>query len=389
MPRRETYGMNARFITSLTLGTALALGTLVSGEALLRSNDWHYYRGAPHRVMWSLERDREMAHPSDPYVFNPHQLWAPRPGARLAWTESERFNAEGYRGPLLSVERPPKTLRLVALGGAGALGVGVAADETFAALTARLVSSRAIPCESMNLGVENFSLRQSLERYRDLARPYRPHIVVVAVSSRTSYSPAPGAITDDDLIAATRSLDTVNLTSPPSVKGGLRLVQGFHWLRDALGGPYWEDRDFQFHLKRLEPTVRSLDWPGIRRVPMRDFYESLSLLLQETRQDGAHLILLVLPSPTALRVPPIQLAYDRAALDFGEREKLLVLDERNPYLAGLASDLVSTDSYGADRYSSTCGHASIALALTEIIVRGIATKSAQLENYKDPPPKDK
>ncbi|MBL8857144.1 MAG: hypothetical protein JNL28_01385 [Planctomycetes bacterium] len=381
--------MSARFITSLTLGTVLTVGALASGEALLRRHDWRYYRGAPHRVMWSLQRDREMARADDPYQFHAHQLWAPRPGARLVWTESERFNADGYRGPLLPVERPPRTLRLVALGGAAALGVGVANEDTFAALTARFVSARSIPCESMNLGVENFSLRQSLERYRDLARPYRPHIVVAAVSARTSYSPAPGGITDDELIEATRPLDRVHLAHPPSVKDGLRLVQGFHWLRDALGGPYWEDRDFQFHLRRLEPSSRSLDWPGIRRVPMNDFYGSLSLLLQETRQDGAHLVLLVLPTPATERVPPIQRAYDRAALDFGEREQLLVLDERNPHILGLNTDLVSTDVYGADRYPTACGHEAIATALSEIIVRGISAKNAQLENRRESAPKDR
>ena len=379
--------MSARFITRLTLATVLTVGAAVSGEIWLRNHDWHYYRGAPHRVMWSLERDREMARASDPYKFHPHQLWSPRPGGRLAWTEDECFNAEGYRGPLLAVERPAKTLRIAVLGGAAALGVGVAQEDTFAALTARLVSARAIPVESMNLGVENYSLRQSLERYRDLARPYRPHIVIVLVSTRASYSPASGGVPDDALIAQTRPFDRVNLSHPPSVMDGPRLLQGFHWLRDAIGGPYWEDRDFQFHLKRLEPSSRRLDWPGTRRVPMNDFNGSLSLFLQETRQDGAHLILIVLPGSDTERMSPIQRAYDRATLDFGEREKLILLDERNPHLAGLSSDLVSTDEYGADRYPSTCGHASIAVALTEIIVRGIAAKSAQLENYRDPPPK--
>ncbi len=377
--------MTRRFPLRFALYAALTAGGVVAGEAALRESDWQYYRGAPHRVVWSLARDRAMARPDDPFMFCTRQLWCPRPNARLPWTENEHFNSAGYRGPLLAVERPPKTLRLVALGGAATLGVGVPYEDTFPNLTARLVTMRAMRCESMNLGVQNYSLRQSLERYRDLARPYRPHIVVVSVSARASYSPAPGGMTDDENIEMYRSLEPAHPQHPPCVQGGLRLVQGLWWLKDAIGGPYWEDRDFEFHLKRLEPSARRLDWPGTRRVPMNDYQGSLSLLLQETRQDGAHLVLLVLPPPDTKRVPPIEAAYSRAAVEFGEREKLILLDERNPHLAGLAAELVSTDMYSADRYSSPCGHAAIAEALSDIIVRGMAVKAAQPPPPKEPP----
>lgn len=368
-----------------SLGAAATAGALVAIEVGLRQCDWQYQRGAPQRVLWSLERDRAMARDTDPYRFHPHQLWAPRPGARLPWTTSERFNAEGYRGPLLSVERPKGWLRLVTIGGAAALGVGVELQDTFGELTARLVSARAIPCESMNLGVEYASIRQSLERYRDLARPYRPHIVVLAVSTRTAYGPAPGAVTDDENIALNRPLDTSDRRVPPCVEGGARVAAGLAWLRDAALGPYWTDRDFQFRLKRLEPTARRLDWPGVRRVPMFDYEESLALLLQETRQDGAHLVLLVLPPSDAGQVPPIEAAYERVALEFGEREKLIVLDARLPLLASLAAELKSTDAYSADRYPSACGHAAIAETLAGVIERGIAAKAAQPPPPKEPP----
>ncbi|MDZ4772912.1 MAG: hypothetical protein SGI72_07225 [Planctomycetota bacterium] len=377
--------MNRLILTRIALGASIAAGVGVATEASLRSQDWHYARGAPHRVLWSIERDRAMASADDPYTFCPRQLWRPRPNARLLWTKDERFNADGYRGPLLAAERPPKTLRLVTLGGAGTLGVGVAQPDTFAALTARIVSERAMRCESMNLGVENYSLRQSLERYRNVARPYRPHVVVVSVSTRASYSPAPGGVTDDEKIDASRAFGEPHSAYPPCVSEELRVVQGIEWLRDAINGSYWDDRDFEFRLKRLEPTARRLDWPGIRRVPMNDYYGSLSLLLQETRQDGAHLILLVLPAPETSRVPPIQAAYDRTAVEFGEREKLVILDETDPFLIGLESDLQAADIYGADRYPSTCGHTAIAQALAEIIVRGMAVKATQPQVPKAQP----
>ena len=165
----------------------------------------------------------------------------------------------------------------------------------------------------------------------------------------------------------------------------MRVVQGIKWLRDALDGSYWEVRNFQFQLKRLEPTARRLDWPGTRRVPMIDFDGSLALLLQETRQDGAHLVIIYLPPPEAGRVPAIEAVYDRVTLEFGEREKLILLDTRNPFLVDLGAELASKDIYGADRAPSLCGHTAIAQALTEIFVREIAVKAAQPPPPKEPP----
>lgn len=387
MPRRKTMRMSRRFLSPFVLGAVVLAGAVVAAEVGLRGIDWRYERGAPQRVVWSLEHDRQLAQPDDPYEFSPTQLWRPRPNAKIPWTANERFNAEGYRGPLISVKRPEKTLRIAALGGAGTLGVGVAQEDTFVSLTARLLSTRSMRCESMNLGVESYSLRQSLERYRDIARPYRPHVVLLSISSRSSYSPAPGDKTDDELIEMCRPLGPLQPDHPPSLDNDLRVAQGLRWVRDAVSGAYWEDRDFQFRLKRLEPTARRLDWPGTRRVPMKDFDGSLSLLLQEASQDGAHVILLVLPPAETGRVPPIQALYDRVAVGFAERENLIVLDERNPYLTGLADELASTDMYGADRYPSVCAHAAIAQALSEIIVRGIAVKAAQPPPPKEPGPK--
>lgn len=376
-------------LVRFAIGAVLVAGGVTAAEVGLRRAAWQYKDGERRDVVWSLERDRALARANDAYMFCPRTLWRPRPNAPIPWMEGERFNADGYRGPLLSAARPPKTLRMVALGGAGALGVGVAAEDTFVSLTARLLTSRTMRSEGMNLGVENYSMRQCLERYREVARPYRPHVVFLTVPTRSSFSPAPAGRTDDELIETYRPLDVMREHQPPAVADELRVVQGLHWLKAVTDGSYWSDRDFQFQLKRLEPTARRLDWPGVRRAPMPDFEGSMSLLLQETRQDGAHLVFIIWPNPPSSRVPPIQAAYDRAATEFGEREKLIVLDERNPHLAGLSAELMSTDVYGADRFPSACGHAAVAEALAELIVRGIAVKAAMPPPPKEPPPKNR
>lgn len=336
----------------------------------LRRADWSHRPGAFHDVRWSEVEDRRMLAGTSLYQFHPHQLWAPRPGALLPWTSGERFNADGYRGPQLEVERPPKTLRIAIVGGAAALGQGVRYEDTFGALLARYVSERAMPTEVMNLGVENFSARQCLERYRDLARPYRPHLVIVSLRLEPSYREALAGQTDDELIRAVRGRPESDFR--PS---GPRVVQGLRWMRDMLDGSWWAERDFRFQIERLAPRSGSLDWPGVRRVPIDDFYHTISLFLQETRQDGAHLLFLVVPTAPGAHVPPIRDVYLQTLQEFAQREKVLFLDGRSTFVDSLREDIVKEDLFQADQYPSECGHAQLAEALSDLIVRGIREKS--------------
>ena len=351
-------------------------------EVALRHADWSYTPHAVRDVRWSVAEDRRMLEGTSLYAFHPHQLWAPRPGALLPWTSGERFNADGYRGPQLNIERPTKTLRIAVLGGAAAMGKGVRHEDTFAALMGRYVSERIMPTEVMNLGVENFSARQCLERYRDLARPYRPHVVILSLRLEPSYREAPGGTSDDEKIRRSRALGDAGQPRTLSGFAASRVLQGLHWVDDALDGTYWEDRDFQFQLDRLSRTMGSLDWPGARRVPIDDFYHSLSLLLQETRQDGAHLILLSIPPAPGATVPPIRDAYQQTLTEFAEREKLIYLDGRSAFLDAMREDIVKEDLFTADQFPSECGHAQLAEALADIVVRGIMAKSSA------PRPKD-
>lgn len=359
------------------------LAVLAAGlELSLRHADWSYKPHAVRDVRWSVVEDRRMLEGASLYAFHPHQLWAPRPGALLPWTSGERFNADGYRGPQLNIERPTKTLRVAVLGGAAAMGKGVRYEDTFTALMGRYVSERIMPTEVMNLGVENFSARQCLERYRDLARPYRPHVVILSLRLEPSYREAPGGTSDDEKIRRSRALGDAG--QPHALRGlaASRVLQGMHWVDDALDGTYWEERDFQFQLDRLSRTMGSLDWPGARRVPIDDFYHSLSLLLQETRQDGAHLILLSIPPAPGASVPPIRDAYQQTLTEFAEREKLIYLDGRSAFLDAMREDIVKEDLFTADQFPSECGHAQLAEALADIVVRGIMAKSSA------PRPKD-
>jgi hypothetical protein len=231
-----------------------------------------------------------------------------------------------------------------------------------------------MPSECLNAGVGGFSVRQCLERYRDLVRPYSPHVVVVSVAYAVCYRQATQGWTDDQCIQRARLLDDDpghELESWPES----RVLQLAHWLKDALDGRYWTERDFEFQQQRMAGTAGNLDWPGARRVPVDDFYHSLSWLVQETRQDGAHLVLLSIPSAPDVPIPPVCDVYQRTVADLADREGIVLLDARNAYLAAVRDDIPKEDLFQSDHYPSECGHLQIAQALVDTIVQGIANRS--------------
>jgi hypothetical protein len=347
---------------------------LAAGEWGLRRGGYEYTRLADRVLQVRSDIDESLAPGSGLYRFDTHELWSPRPGASLPWANDEHINADGYRGPALDVEREKGKLRIAFLGGSATMGVGVRWDDTFSALAPRFLSESGHPAEGLNAGVEGFSVRQCLERYRDLVRPYRPHVVVLSIAFTTSYRQAEHGWTDDQLIRRARLLDA----DPTRLRGdwpSSRLLQFAHWFKDALDGRYWADRDFEFQQMRMAGSAGNLEWGGARRVPVDDYYYSLSWLLQETRQDGAHLVLLSIPSAPGAAIPPVVDVYQRTVNDFADREKLILLDGRNAYLEALRDDIPKEDLFQSDLFPSECGHLQLAQALADTIKSGIEKRA--------------
>jgi hypothetical protein len=350
-------------------------GALVVAEWGMRLGGFEYTRLVQRTLQIKADIEQTGTPSPDLYRYDPHEIWSPRPGALLPWTNGERINPDGYRGPQLDVERKKGVLRIAFLGGATTLGVGVRYEDTYPALSTRLIGERAMPAECMDAGVEGFSVRQSLERYRDLVRPYRPHIVVLSITFRSCHRQATQSWTDDQRIRAARDFKG-DPSQFPDRWPKMRLLQFAHWVVDSLDGRYWSERDFEFQQLRLARGWGELDWPGVRRVPIDDFYHSLSLLLQETRQDGAHLVLISIPPGPGAYIPPVNDVYQQVVADFAEQEKLLLLDGRNAYIEAVRDDIPKEDLFLSDEHASECGHLQLAEALAESIVRGIASKSA-------------
>ena len=107
----------------------------------------------------------------------------------------------------LQVERPKDTLRIATLVGAACLGVGVRWEETYSARLASFVGERVMPTEVLDAGVADYSVVQSLWRYRDLVRAYRPHVVILSVMGDQSVLQAPQGRTDLAQRAAAATTD--------------------------------------------------------------------------------------------------------------------------------------------------------------------------------------
>jgi len=91
------------------------------------------------------------------------------------------FNSMGYRGPLVSIEKPPGTYRIVLLGGSTTFGYGVNDDETIDAHMRRRLRNRFRGgCfEVVNLALGGYDSYQDYERMRVDGTRLRPDLVVI------------------------------------------------------------------------------------------------------------------------------------------------------------------------------------------------------------------
>ena len=114
---------------------------------------------------------------------NPRLRFELRPGA-LARAEVEyRVNAEGLRGPEVTVEKPDGVRRVAVLGDSIAFGYWVAEEDTFGRqLEAMLNDLRGdgTPVEVLSFGVPGYNLDQEIETLRSRALAFEPDVVVLA-----------------------------------------------------------------------------------------------------------------------------------------------------------------------------------------------------------------
>ncbi len=88
-------------------------------------------------------------------------------------------NRFGLRGPEITRDKPPGTLRIVGLGDSHMFGWGVGQDETYLALLEERFRGLGIPVETLNFGVPGYNTAIETAVYERKARHFAPDLVIL------------------------------------------------------------------------------------------------------------------------------------------------------------------------------------------------------------------
>jgi lysophospholipase L1-like esterase len=312
--------------------TAAALAFFPLLELGLRWGGFEYPPSDPPLSIWNPVEDRAMRFGGSMFTTAPRQLWVPRPGAELAWGEDEEINAAGYRGPLRAPEHASGVLRIVVLGESCAFGYGVGYEETFSSRLEEILRRDGRNAEVLDLGVIGHTVRQGLERYRAMARAYRPDVVIETYGEVNEHIEAGGP----------RDAEKIEGPLPEGSAWGefvrlarlhVRVVHLLARISDGLHGEKDLERDLRFRESVLEHQIRErmgeIDWEGQRRVPLDDFDATMRTLAREVSSDGGVLLMLSLPrrKETEGKAPVLEL-YARVLEDVARTEHLPLVDGR-------------------------------------------------------------
>lgn len=242
----------------------------------------------------------------DPYriLIEPHGAWGyrPRPNSRYPYSNGTvaTSNTAGYRGPVVSIPKPPETFRIVLLGGSATHGFGVNDGETIDSFMREILRERYPDrdMEVVNLAFDGYDSYQLLQRFRSDGLRMDPDLVIVNTG-----------------INDVRNAQFQDLT-----RADPRTVLWIHVLRRLLGeaargGPtLWTRVKHHSYLARLPGVLRHFRGrdPGLAAKGPRIVYEdavdyfatNLQALAGDAAAKGVPVILSVAPSSFRLNYLP-------------------------------------------------------------------------------------
>jgi hypothetical protein len=117
-------------------------------------------------------------------VVHPDGSWSPRPGFRKAGIE---VNSLGFRGPEISLVKPARTFRLVALGDSTTFGDRSRSDGPYAARLQMRLDLRhdcRARIDVVNAGVEGYQARHVRQHLERAVRPLSPNLLSAILESQ-------------------------------------------------------------------------------------------------------------------------------------------------------------------------------------------------------------
>jgi len=328
-------------------------------------------------VVWNPAEDRLLETRDYLFQADPHTLWSLRPGIRIQFAENDRIegppehvNAEGWRGPLVPMLRTPGVLRIATLGDSSTFGIAVTYADTYSGQLQRLLDARGVRCEVIDAGIDGFTVRQGLERYRRLVRRYRPDVVVAAFGAVNEHWPALDMSDDAKILHGSSRAGLVG-AGMHFLRQNLRLGHLASWMRSprARDELIREVRQRRRKEAELAPTSGRPDWPGERRVSVEEFERFLEELQSEVESDGARLVLVVLARQAAAEEKlPVLPLYTAAALKVAQEEELQVLDARTRFRVRFFTGTEVAELMHDYWHPTPAGHRLIAEALVPMVL---------------------
>ncbi len=112
---------------------------------------------------------------------DPRIIYELIPNLAVHFVRPVHTNGAGFRSPAVTVEKPPRTMRLLGLGDSIMFGYGVGDDDPFMAALARKLGERepAWRWESINTAVPGYNTVMEVETLEKKGLAYAPDIVVI------------------------------------------------------------------------------------------------------------------------------------------------------------------------------------------------------------------
>ncbi len=363
--------MRPRTQRRLSLSLLTAGGLLLMAEAAVSV--------FARRTLLAWEAPVPVTRTGAPYLpGNPYLLWEMVPGTRTEMGATVSINSLGFRGPELTVPKPPGTRRVVVLGDSTVYGHGVEDAETF---TSQLDADLGSSVQVINLGTPGYSTAQSINLMTMRGWALEPDLVVIAsLWSDNNFD----SFVDKTLLSERRDVGRARF---PAAAQALQASALYRWL------------DWHLRLARRADEVETVGWMlgrtptgGHRRVSVNDYAANLMALTDEAEARGAEVVFLAFANAVDLGAET-----DGAIAWLLYREVMQTVAKHTgaPFVtvqpAFATSGLDHEDLFLDEMHPSPAGHQLIAKVLGETLTPwaggaaiGVASDPTPLPTWDDP-----
>jgi lysophospholipase L1-like esterase len=113
------------------------------------------------------------------FIYDPDLIWRPKKGYSV-------FNSQGFRGPLVTSEKDPQSLRVFTLGDSNTLGWADAEGANWPQYLQELLRGVVDGASVINAGVWGYTSYQGVSRFKEVL-DYNPDIILVSFGSNDAH----------------------------------------------------------------------------------------------------------------------------------------------------------------------------------------------------------